>query len=428
MDLHTHTCLSPCAELDLHPAGLVEAAISAGLDAVAVCDHNSAENVAAVRRAGRAAGLAVVPGMEITSEEEVHILGLFPDLESALAMQSRVYRSLPGRNRPEVFGMQVVADEHAQVLGFNEHLLSGATTLTVEQVVASIHEHRGLAVAAHVYRERFGIIGQLGLVPPGLGLDAIEVSPRAALPQARAIHAPHGEYPILSDSDAHEPKDVGRALTYMLLEEATPAEILRALKHSGGRTVLGGGRPMEDLALHILDIARNSLDAGATRLEIALTEDPANDSFVIEVRDNGPGMDPEALARASDPFFTTRKARRVGLGLSLLYQAARAAGGGLTIESKPGAGTIVKATFRHGHMDRAPLGDIETTIGVLVAGQPNLELRFRHRVGEREYEIDTADIRAALDGESAGSVAGLAVLREAIRRGEARLNPFGGTT
>ena len=421
VDLHTHTCLSPCAELDMHPAGLVDAADSAGLDAVAVCDHNSAENVAAVQRAGRAAGLAVVPGMEITSEEEVHILGLFPDMESALEMQSRIYRSLPGRNNPDVFGMQVVADEHAQVLGFNEYLLSGATTLTVEKVVSSIHELHGLAVASHVDRERFGIIGQLGLIPSGLKLDGIEVSPRTALPAARAAYAPNGEYPILCNSDAHEPKDVGRALTYMFLEEPTAAEVLRALTGCGGRTILGGGRPMEDLALHVLDIARNSLDAGATRLEISLVEDPASDTLVIEIRDNGPGMDPLTLAQATDPFFTTRKMRRVGLGLSLLYQATRAAGGGLIIESTPGAGTHINATFQHSHIDRAPLGDIETTIRVLMAGQPNLELRFLHRIGEREYEIDTVEVRAALNGDAAGSAEELALLREAMRRGEAGL-------
>ena len=172
LDLHTHTCLSPCAELDMHPAGLVGAAVRATLDAVAVCDHNSAENIAATQRAGRSGSLAVIPGMEVTSEEEVHILGLFPDLESALAMQSRVYRSLPGRNDPDVFGMQVVADEYAQVLGFNDCLLSGATTMSVEKVVSSIHGVGGIAVASHVDRERFGIIGQLGMIPAGLAREA----------------------------------------------------------------------------------------------------------------------------------------------------------------------------------------------------------------------------------------------------------------
>lgn len=421
LDLHTHTCLSPCAELDMHPAGLVSAAVRATLDAVAVCDHNSAENIAATQRAGRSEGLSVIPGMEVTSEEEVHILGLFPDLESALAMQSRVYRSLPGRNDPDVFGMQVVADEFAQVLGFNECLLSGATTMSVERVVSLIHDVGGVAVASHVDRERFGIIGQLGMIPAGLALDGLEVSTRTSLPAARARYAREGDCPLLCNSDAHEPKDVGRALTYMLLQEPTPAEVRMALAGRNGRTILGGGRPMEDLALHILDIAQNSIEAGATALDIELAEDLAADQFVIEVRDNGPGMDPEALARATDPFFTTRKTRRVGLGLPLLAEAARAAGGELSVDSKPGSGVRVSATFRHGHIDRAPLGDIETTLMVLVAGHPELRLRFRHRVAAREFELDSGDLLAALDGAELGSPEGLALLRETIRRGEAGL-------
>ncbi|MBP1599784.1 MAG: putative metal-dependent phosphoesterase, family, partial [Acidobacteria bacterium] len=354
LDLHTHTCLSPCAELDMHPARLVEAARSAGLDAIAVCDHNSAENVAAAQRAGRSSGVAVVPGMEITSEEEVHVLGLFPDMESALAMQSRVYRSLSGCNKPSAFGMQVVADEHAQVLGFNEYLLSGAAAMSVEKVVTSIHQAGGLAVASHVDRERFGIFGQLGMIPPGLAFDALEVSARTSLPAARAAYAPRGEFPLLCNSDAHEPKDVGRAFTYMLLEKPTAEEIKKALVGCEGRAVLGGGRPMEDLSLHILDIAQNSIEAGATEVEIDLTESPKEDHLEIEVRDNGRGMDPETAARATDPFFTSRTTRRVGLGLPLLAEAARAAGGSLTLESRPGKGSRVRAVFRHGHIDRAP--------------------------------------------------------------------------
>ena len=170
---------------------------------------------------GRAAGLAVIPGMEITSAEEVHILGLLPDLEAAMELQSKVYRSLPGRNDENTFGMQVIANEFAEVLGFNEHLLSGATTLNLEEVVAAIHDVDGLAVASHVDREGFGIIGQLGFIPPGLPLDAIEVSQRTPLPLARASFAPKGEYSILCASDAHEPKDVARAATFVLMEEAT---------------------------------------------------------------------------------------------------------------------------------------------------------------------------------------------------------------
>ncbi len=419
VDTHIHTCLSPCAELDMHPAALVDAAVRAGLDSIAVCDHNSAENVAAVQRAGIAEGLSVIPGMEITSAEEVHILGLLPDVEAAMALQSKVYKSLPGHNDEDTFGMQVIANEFAEVLGFNDHLLAGATTLNIDQVVAAIHDVDGLAVASHVDREGFGIIGQLGFIPPGLPLDAIEVSQRTPLPVARTSFAPKGEYSILCASDAHEPKDVARAATYVLMEEATLAELRRALTGEGGRTILGGGKPMEDLALHILDIAQNSLEAGASTIEIELWENLSEDRLVIEVRDNGRGMDPETLAKATDPFFTTRSTRKVGLGLPLLAAAARAAGGTFTINSKQGQGSSITATFQHGHIDRAPLGDIETTLMALLAGQPDKDILFSHRIEDRVFELDSRDFRAA-DIDLTSPI-GLAILREAIRKGEAGL-------
>ncbi len=419
IDTHIHTCLSPCAELDMHPAALVEAAVRAGLDSIAVCDHNSAENVGAVQRAADAASLAVIPGMEITSSEEVHVLGLLPDLDAAMVLQSKVYKSLPGRNDENTFGLQVIANEYAEVLGFNEHLLAGATTMNLDTVVATIHAVDGLAVASHVDREGFGIVGQLGFIPPNLPLDAIEVSSLTSLPQARASFASQGNFPILCASDAHELKDISKAVTYVLMEKATLAELRLALAGKDGRLILGGGRPMEDLALHILDIAQNSLEAGAGTIEIEIIENLRENLLAIEVRDDGRGMDSETIAKATDPFFTTRTTRRVGMGLSLLAAAAKAAGGELVINSKPGKGTSIRATFEHNHLDRAPLGDIETTLMALLASQPEKNIHYRHRVNDREFELDSRDLRAA-DIEPA-SPAGLAIVREAIRRGEAGL-------
>jgi hypothetical protein len=127
------------------------------------------------------------------------------------------------------------------------------------------------------------------------------------------------------------------------------------------------------------------------------------------------------VSRASDPFFTTRTTRRVGLGLALLHHAAEAAGGRLEVRSAVGQGTEVVATFSHGHIDRAPLGDLETTVLVLAASSPDLQLEFTHRRGDREYSVSTADIRDVLGGSSIAGPDGLALLREVIRRGEAAL-------
>lgn len=419
LDTHVHTCLSPCGDLDMHPSGLVAAARAARLDAVGVCDHNSARNVAATMRAA-GAGLVVLPGMEIASEEEVHVVALLPDALSAERLQQRVYQALPGRNDAAVFGEQVVADEHGEVVALDDRLLIGATRWSVEEVVRAIHDEDGLAIAAHVDRERFGMLGQLGLVPPGLALDAIEVSRRTTMPEARAQFGALG-FPIVTASDAHEPKDVGAAVTLMLLERVDHGEVGQALEGRNGRAVLGGGRPMDDLALHLLDIAQNALDAGATRIEFELVEDLDRDLFTIDVRDNGRGMPAGVAAKAADPFYTTRTTRRVGLGLSLLGEAARAAGGGLTIESAPGEGTRVHARFQHSHVDRAPLGDLEGTLMAIIAGSPDVDVRFRHLLGDRGFSMSSREIALELHGRSVQSPEGLTLLRETIRRGEASL-------
>jgi hypothetical protein len=178
---------------------------------------------------------------------------------------------------------------------------------------------------------------------------------------------------------------------------------------------------MEDLALHILDIARNGAEAGATRVEILVDEDPASDTLRIVVTDHGRGMDADTAGRALDPFFTTRQTRVVGLGLPLLRQAAEAAGGGLRVTSEPGAGTRVEALFGLTHLDRAPLGDVETTVLVLMASHPDVDLDWTHRRGDREYSLAAADLRSALDGAPLGSPAGLALLRSAVRHGEQTL-------
>lgn len=419
--MHVHTCLSPCGELDMHPAAVAQAAAEAGVDGLVVCDHNAADNIAATGRAARARRCAVVPGMEITTEEEVHVVALLPDVEAAGVLHARVAAALPGRNDPDAFGLQVVANEQAEVLGFNDSLLSGATTWSLDRTVDEIHRVGGLAIAAHVDRERFGLPGQLGFVPPGLALDALEVSCATSYSAARARFAGPIRLPLVTGSDAHDPRDVGRAITFLRLSQVSTGEIGQAFRDEHGRAVLGGGRPVEDLALHVLDIAQNSLEAGATRIEIAVDEDPAADRLTIEVRDNGRGMDDAARRRALDPFFTTRTTRSVGLGLALLRQAAEAAGGRLVVQSEPGEGTTVRSEFRLGHIDRAPLGDLETTVLVLAASHDDVDLHVLHRRGEEEYALSSSDVRAALGGRPLASPEGLGLLREAIRFGEAKL-------
>ena len=231
-DLHVHTCLSPCADLDMHPSGLVAAALAAGLDLIAITDHNSSENVEYVRRAAAGTPLNVLGGMEICSREEVHLLALFDDADALAELQAEVYAHLAGVNDPDRFGLQVVANELGEVESFNEHLLIGATDLALAGLVERISALGGLSIAAHIDRQAFGILSQLGFIPPELGLDAVELSWRAPSGQ------PTFGRPVVRSSDAHYPADLGRAKTEFWLNAASVAEIRLALAEREGRRII----------------------------------------------------------------------------------------------------------------------------------------------------------------------------------------------
>ena len=148
---------------------------------------------------------------------------------------------------------------------------------------------------------------------------------------------------------------------------------------------------MEDLSLHILDIAENSISASAKRVEIRIDENQAEDLLTIEIKDDGRGMDEQALQKALDPFFTTRTTRKVGLGLSLLAQATRESDGTIELSSDPNKGTTVKAVFRFSHTDRKPVGDVCETIRTLVAGNPDVDFLYEHKKNGSVYRFDTRE-------------------------------------
>lgn len=236
-DLHLHTCLSPCTELDMSPLGIVRAAKEKRLDLIGVCDHNSAENVAAVRRAAARLGLQVLGGMEVTSSEEVHTLVFFDDDDTLIRFQDAVYAHLPGRNDEKIYGEQVIADDEDGVTGFCERLLIGATSLTLRDVIRLAREtdEQCLLIAAHIDREAFGVIGQLGFIPEGLDVDAVEISPHITAEAARARFPECRRYPMVAGSDAHHPGDIGTRTTTFCVENGSVAEIKKALAGVGGR-------------------------------------------------------------------------------------------------------------------------------------------------------------------------------------------------
>lgn len=234
MDLHVHTCLSPCADSAMLPTAMVRQAKMKNLDGIGICDHNSTENVSAVKKAGEREGLQVFGGLEITSSEEVHILAFFDDDAALNEIQGIVNKNLTGENDEKYFGEQVIVDEDDRVIGSSKRMLIGATGLSVDAVVRSIRGLGGLAIASHIDREGFGIIGQLGFIPKDLPLDALEISTRAG--KDKSEFAIHG-FPLVTFSDAHYLQDIGKAVTCFVLEKATVDEISRALKGKDGRSV-----------------------------------------------------------------------------------------------------------------------------------------------------------------------------------------------
>lgn len=174
---------------------------------------------------------------------------------------------------------------------------------------------------------------------------------------------------------------------------------------------------MLELALHILDIAENALRAGATCLEITVTEDTKADMLKIEISDNGHGMNSDVLERACDPFFTTKDVRHIGLGLPLLAQAAKTAGGDFILESEEGKGTSVIATFRYSHIDRQPLGDIPGCLAALIPGHPDVDILFAYHRNVRHFIFDTRTVRAELDEVPLDHPDIIEFIRTTIRQG-----------
>jgi anti-sigma regulatory factor (Ser/Thr protein kinase) len=174
---------------------------------------------------------------------------------------------------------------------------------------------------------------------------------------------------------------------------------------------------MRELSLHILDIARNSIEAGATALQVAILEHPDTDTLELVVRDNGRGMEPEVVRQATDPFFTTRDTRKVGLGLSLLKATCERCGGTLDIQSSPGGGTEVRGTMRLAHVDRPPLGDMGKVIQALACEADRTALRYRHQNNDKRFEVDTRELQQELGDVRVTDPRVLCWLAEFVRNG-----------
>jgi predicted metal-dependent phosphoesterase TrpH len=222
-DFHIHSCLSPCASLEMSPQAIVKQAQVAGLNAIALADHNCGFNLPAFSMACEAASMECLYGLEVTSVEEAHILCLFDDLDRAVEFGDQVYESLPPvLNCPERFGDQPVLDENEEILRFAEKFLISASTYSVSDLVEAVHERGGLCIPAHIDRQVFGIIAQLGFLPDE-DFDAVELTARGNPDLAM-------NYPIVRNSDSHKLESVGSAFTEFEAETLSISAIRSSLR------------------------------------------------------------------------------------------------------------------------------------------------------------------------------------------------------
>jgi len=237
-DLHIHTCLSPCGELEMSPLKVVKEGLAKGLDFIAICDHNSAENTGAAMRAGAKLGIHVLPGLEINSVEEIHSLAIFDREEQAMRMQAMVYAHLQGINRPDIFGDQIVVNEFDEVERFDGRMLIASTQLGIDAIVREVHRLGGIVVASHVDRPSYSIISQLGFIPPGLELDAVELSCMSNTESFLTDNRNFKGLPVITSSDAHLPGDVGRRYTSFFIEAPCVNELRMAFQNKSERRIV----------------------------------------------------------------------------------------------------------------------------------------------------------------------------------------------
>lgn len=236
-DLHVHTVLSPCAEIEMLPPLIVQEAQNAGIQIIAITDHNATGNIAAVQAAAAGTGLVVLPGMELQTREEVHVLCLFDDLDQALELQQTVDRLLPTvPNDPEHFGVQLFVDAAGELVSQEERLLLTSVDISFSDAFRLVNALGGLFIPAHVNRKAYGLIEVLGFVPFDTAVEVLEIS-RHIKPSDVPYKFPQiKRYPLIQDGDVHR-LDEFMGVNHFHIAAPTMQEFRLAFKSQDGRSM-----------------------------------------------------------------------------------------------------------------------------------------------------------------------------------------------
>lgn len=237
-DMHLHTVLSPCAELEMSPVKIIQQAVRKKIDIIAVTDHNSTRQCRVTREIGERYGIKVIAGAEINTKEEIHCLAFFENNDKADLFQQIIDQNLTViTNKPGVFGHQLIVDEDENILEEESRLLSAALKLGIGEVSEHVHQLGGIFIPAHISRPYNGIYSQLGLIPSGLDADALEIRRNHAYAGFLEEHPEISRFCLVANSDAHCLAQIGESVTEYYLEEPDFEEIRQALKGEKGRKV-----------------------------------------------------------------------------------------------------------------------------------------------------------------------------------------------
>lgn len=232
-DLHIHSCLSPCGDEDMTPGNIAGMAAIKELDVIAVTDHNSCKNCASVMAIADNYDVLVLPGMELTTMEEVHVVCLFSDLKDAMAFDAYVDSQLmPFPNNEKIFGRQIIRDIHDEVCGFVSNLLINATNISFDDVFGLMKDYNGIMIPAHIDKNSNSLISNLGFVPPDSRFTCVELKNTENF-DALALKNPYlTQCKVITNSDAHYLEDINEPVNRLTCKRCTAKDVFEALKNN----------------------------------------------------------------------------------------------------------------------------------------------------------------------------------------------------
>ncbi len=229
-DLHLHSCLSPCGDMDMTPNNLVNMAKLLGLDVIALTDHNTSLNCEAAMKVGEEIGLLVIPGMELTTSEDIHAVCLFPTLEKALEWSDYVdNHRIKIKNRSEIYGDQVIMNENDEPIGEIEHLLIPATNISIMNAHELVRGFGGVCYPAHIDRDSLSILSVLGEIDESCGFTTLELADGSKYAELAELHPIMKTVNIVTNSDAHYLENMRDAQNYLELQELTRENVIKFL-------------------------------------------------------------------------------------------------------------------------------------------------------------------------------------------------------